>query len=235
MTIATRSIVKAFANVEQQLSEVLDVIPFVQPHFDVWSPVLVPCIFDACSQLDSLWKSVNLAAGRSTIKDHHHSHRDEVADRWLIIWSDTGHVVRPFSAWAMGASWIDGQSTPSWCNAYNKLKHIRWANVEEATVKNAVDAVAALFLALARLPMCYEAMVEAGWLHTCMATSYVLAHTDHKQEPTGAGMTWESSRFSYAAGSHHPEFPSHLAYYHGCSRRFGKWLEGHYSRQFYLE
>jgi hypothetical protein len=85
--------------------------------------------------------------------------------------------------------------------AYNSLKHNRWENVKQATLSNAVDAAAALFLAVALDTECQATLAERKWLHSQFATEYLLRKLS---EQTNRRVTIESQLFSYAIGSAHP-------------------------------
>src|SRR4051812_5066336 len=95
-----RSILAAFDQVESDLVDFMAGVPLVKEHFSVWSPSLVRCIFDACSQLDSLWKLRQGAASNITITDHFAAHGQKVADEWLVIWDGDGVEWQPFSHWS---------------------------------------------------------------------------------------------------------------------------------------
>lgn len=224
-----RVIVAAFERVESTLGAFLANVPLVQEHLSVWSPVLVGTIFESCSQVDSLWKLRAGSASNTTITDHFRNHASAVSDEWLVLWDGDGFELRPFSAWS-------GQTQHSplpWWQAYNSLKHNRWENVKDATVAHAVDAAAALFIAIATDPACHAVLAERNWMHSQYASDWTL---EKLASPAGIlGVTVESTLFSYAIGSSRPDFSKMLAYYHGCTRRFGKWLEAKYNRGFWLK
>src|SRR5947209_16780252 len=50
-----------------------------------------------------------------------------------------GHRIRPFSDWSV-------QDSPSWWQAFTDLKHDRMTNFKKASLKNAIDALAAVFI-----------------------------------------------------------------------------------------
>lgn len=112
------------------------------------------------------------------------------------------------------------------------MKHNRWENVKEATLANAVNAAAALFIAIATDSGCQAVLAERKWMHTGYASDYVLGKL---ALPEGIlEITFESSLFSYAVGSSLPDFDKYLAHYNQCSRRFGKWLGARYGRDFWI-
>jgi hypothetical protein len=198
----------------------------VPEHHAVWSPSLVRCVFDSCSQLDSLWKLRRGRPGKVTIADHFAAHATVVSREWVIVWDGEGVERQPFSAW-------QGTYAPlSWWQAYNNLKHNRWENVKEATVAHAVDAAAALFIAIANDPACHTALAERKWIYSYYASDYLLAKLSRPERILG--VTIESKLFSYAVCCSHNSFTDMLAHFRGSSRRFGKWLEAKYGREFWI-
>src|SRR4051812_41363721 len=117
-----RSIIAAFERAESGLEDFLSNVPLVTEHLPVWSPSLVAIIFDACSQIDSLWKLRAGSASNLNIKDHFRDHATTVANEWLVAWDGDGFELRPFSAWSGRTTY----AAPMWWTAYNALKHNRW-------------------------------------------------------------------------------------------------------------
>src|SRR4051812_35477841 len=126
-----RSILAAFDQVESDLADFIARVPLVTEHLPVWSPSLVRCIFDACSQLDSLWKLRGATGSNVNMADHFSVHGTKMADEWLVVWDGDGFECQPFSAWSQQTS---AMPLP-WWQAYNKLNHNRWENVKEATLE----------------------------------------------------------------------------------------------------
>jgi hypothetical protein len=83
------TVIASYQGLEAELSAVLDVIPYCQEHLAVWSPVLVPLLLDAGSQLDSLWKAQTrlstLTAKRPTIVEYFTYYSRTVAPRWVAF------------------------------------------------------------------------------------------------------------------------------------------------------
>src|SRR5688500_4347934 len=94
-----RSILAAFDQVEADLNDFMGRVPLANEHFAVWSPALVRCIVDACSQLDSLWKLRAGSASNVTITVHFAAYGTRVCNEWLVLWDGDGFELRPFSHW----------------------------------------------------------------------------------------------------------------------------------------
>ena len=132
------------------------------------------------------------------ITDYFEWFRHEVGSRWGVFWGGEPVRIQPFKPW-MGAM---AYCPLAWWQAYNALKHNRLANQEQATVANAVNAVAGLMLAALRSEECRYAVEAAGWLSASDSIShnpkawlgedspsvkdgYVLAETDLFSYPVG--------------------------------------------------
>lgn len=230
MPIPVNSILKGFLDIERSLKTFLDVVPLAPEHMNVWSPSLSTIILEACSQLDSLWKASGTNGSDAGIRQHFRQFGSTVAGRWLVVWGDEPTEVVPFR------EWMCNETTPNaeyraiaWWQAYNMLKHDRWQNIRSATVENAVNAAAALFLALVRCHDCADAIVSAGWFHSAFAREYSLDTYAIREDPN-VGITFESALFAYVVGALDPHFVRSLACYHGCTHRLGRWLEQRFDR-----
>jgi hypothetical protein len=231
MPIPAASIVTGFKELEARLKSFLEKVPFVPQHESVWSPYLATCLIDTCSQLDSLWKAIaGRGAGNLDIRDHFVSRSKSVVSRWVIIWGDEVRQLNPFVQWPyLENPTVNDYRPIPWWQAYNDLKHERWENIAQATLGNAANALAALFLAIIRCRECQDAIQAAGWIHTSFAIPYALLELD-RDSPT-TGVTVESELLSYAAGScNEPNFLLNLGAFHECTHRFGRWLENRYGR-----
>lgn len=247
MPIPVKSVLTAYTDVEKQLQAFFDRVPFVPEHDKVWSPALASCLLEACSQLDSFWKASAVQPQPKKIDigdqpqpkknkiymdDHFKNFSSSVAaGRWLVIWGDEGRELQPFALWNSAGTLTKADYKPTdWWQAYNDIKHDRWANIRQATLENAANAVAGLFLAIVRSTECFDALVEAGWFRSDCAASYVIDKLSQEPESPHWGMTMESSLFSYAASSCDAEFVGRLRNYHKCTHRFGRWLEEKFHR-----
>ena len=203
----------------------------------MWSPTLAACILEACSQLDSFWKaSANQSpANGPDIRDHFVRFGESVAGRWLVAWGDEGRELCPFASWNPACTRTKADYQPlGWWQAHNDIKHDRWANIRQATLENAVNAVAGLFLAIVRSAECVDALVEANWFRSSLATSYAVGQTSDGTESPEFGISIESAILSYASGSSHAGFERNLIRYRCCTHRFCRWLENKYGRSIML-
>jgi len=169
-----RTVIQTFIATEAILEEVLAVVPFCEEHGAVWSPRLTTVLLEAGSQIDSLWRfeaeeeriPKRVRNGREiewNIEDVFACFGSELAMKWIVFFGSQ-HPMRiaPFANWQSRTDYkpID------WWKAYTALKHDRLGNHSRATLAAAVDAMAGLFLAIARCGYCDEYMLEANWV-TC--------------------------------------------------------------------
>jgi hypothetical protein len=233
-SLPVRSVLAAFKTVESQLRSIIEIVPPVSNHDQVWSPAFAPCLMEACTQLDSLWKATaGSPSEHCTIKSHFTRFSPTVAGRWVVIWGHEGRDIQPFETWQCSNSPADTDYQPlPWWQSYNELKHSRWDNVRRGTLKSTIDAVAGLFLAIARTPECMDSICEEGWFRSSYGQTWAIRKLFTSGESPDLGITIESSLFSYASGSSDEAFSRSLAYYHNCSHRFGRWLENKYGKGF---
>jgi hypothetical protein len=240
-----RHILDGFLAIEASLNEVLRHVPYCPAHEHVWSPILADCIIDACHQLDSLWKvTVKMSApGRTdqnlNISDYFDMFgksgvEGSIFGRWVVFWGEQPLQVRPFELWESGKY----QKLP-WWSAYTDLKHDRWQNVEKATLKEAVHATAALFLAILRCVHSRNAVAEAGWLsgrQTWESMSPI--HSQNLQAWLGedsAGqktefIAAESTLFSYPVGWWNQKIRTIDQWLGMSSHRFREWFDAFESK-----
>jgi hypothetical protein len=232
MDVPHQSILAAYNRTERQLEDFLGAIPLETAHLSVWSPVLASIILEAASQLDSLWKLQLRALGKdpskANIKDHFANFGNSVAKRWLVVWSDGGHKFIPFEAWDAVTLFDKDQYPPvPWWQAYNDLKHDRWENKREATIRNAVFAVGGLFVAIVHSPLMGDGLRESGWLRTDWNPDIVVANLRGDPISHATQASFETSLMSYAVA--HGGNASVGCYYRSTPR-FYNWFTANYGK-----
>jgi len=160
--------VEGLSTAEAAFETATKFVPYCPDRLDVWSPQFAQIILDCASQIDSLWKAVEQTRNPSsstekrTIKDHWACYRTLVGPQKVIFFGGPNPaVVEPFSDWN-GSSF----RSPPWWQAYNKLKHDRFSNQEQATMSHAMHSVAGLMLAIVYSGMCDLALISAQMLDT---------------------------------------------------------------------
>ena len=222
MSIPHRSIVAAYSRLENGLSDFLRAIPLESAHLQVWSPILATTILEAGSQLDSLWKmqlrADETASDRADIAKYFKTFGKQVAGRWLVVWSDDGQKIVPFAEWHQATKY----TRLPWWQAYNELKHDRWMNKRNATIRNAILAVGGVFLAIIHCPMMGEALKESGWLHTNYNPDAVTEKINNDAEVAGMGAAFETPLLSYALA--YGSGRVSVSVYYRASHKLVNWL-----------
>ena len=171
------SAIEGLSTVEGMLQEALRYVPYCIEHHDVWSSHFTTIILEAASQADSIWKATakidtpDSASDKLTLKDHFDRYGHLVSKQHVVFFGGPQpRIISPFTAW-------DGPFiAPGWWDAYNSLKHDRYSNQKEATLRDAINAVAALLLTLIYSGKCDLALMSAGLLRESSHNPW--AHTE---------------------------------------------------------
>jgi hypothetical protein len=175
-----RNVINWFTDVEKNLYEFLEFVPYCDEHKNVWSPRLVTIFLDVCSQLDSLWSwemkenKIKPVKGKNPcIVDYFINFGPDIAVKWAVFWGESGEKVQPFSPWSSVTTSDFTKTTWDSCNeeldlewweVYQEVKHNRIKNQEEAKLKYVVEALCGLFLAIIRCEDCWDILWEKGWM-----------------------------------------------------------------------
>lgn len=132
---------------EQDLAKVSRFIEFSEANFDTYSIELAHLLLAASSEVDVVLKALcnlknpeidhkNINQYRSTVKEHL---PNMVAEKCFIY--RYGLELEPWSNWV-------GDENPMWWRSYNKVKHQRNDHFDKANLKNTLNALAALSVAV---------------------------------------------------------------------------------------
>ncbi len=158
------------------------------------------------------------------ITDYFANFGESLAKKSLVVWSDGGHKFIPFTPWNSVATFDRKHYVAlPWWRAYNQLKHNRWKNKREATIKNAIFAMGGLLLAIVHSPLMKDGLIESGWLHTDWNPEIVIENLSNDSTTDGTGATFETPLLSFAV--EHGPTPSSVGMYSGIATpRFYNWL-----------
>ena len=182
---------KTYQILEKKFMEVLSVFPLSKQNEDSWSPELVNLFLDISSMFDSI--SRNIVGGgkdpddsvsvkskkKHVVKKVKELNIDDfktnlfkaldLLNSRVVIYVYPPSVLAPFERF---------QSPNGWWRVYNFLKHNRVKNYNKANLKNALRALASLFLLLTRYkePEFTLAMFRFNWFDTNTVPEWV--HTD---------------------------------------------------------
>lgn len=199
------SIIRWFNSTESLLEDVLETIPYVPEHRDVWSPKLVTIILETCSQLDSLLKfrasqSAYVTQDRLDIGNYYEYFGESVAPKWVVF---NDEKLFPFAVWGKSPSPFKRCDYPKhqlhWWDAYNKLKHNRIENQEEAKLIAAIEAMGGLFLAILDTEECRSIVATSGWLKSD-SRNPACDLDDYLNQPPCEFTVAETLLFAYPAG-----------------------------------
>lgn len=156
--------IEGLLTAENMLYEALRYVPYCNDHLAVWSSHFTQIILDAASQVDSVWKATakivapSTATEKSSLNKHYKRFGSLVAKQLVVFFGgESPCTIHPFQQWQ-----IPPFSSPPWWDAYNKLKHDRFSNQREATLEHAINAVAALFLAIVYSGTCDLALISGN-------------------------------------------------------------------------
>lgn len=220
-----KSVLNSYIAIESMLAEILRTVPYCIEHENIWSPVLVTVLLEACSQLDSVWEfqarqSRYVVKKRLSMRDYHEHFREQIAFKWVVFWGEKPEQIYPYDSWNNSSDY----SKLDWWDAYNKVKHNRLLNRTQATFRHAVWALSGLFLAILGCEFCREAISEANWLsgkgHNLKAHLSEGSPSD-KQFWVAA----ESQLFSYPVGWAKETIPLDCYWQGSASHRFRNWFD----------
>jgi len=168
----TGKVMEFYETLENQLLEVLRIIPFEKQNFDVWSPKLISIFLDSCSIIDSIFKTTSRSKEkiygriikRTDLNMNHFRHlyrnKFSLGDLNSLMYVSPPVVLAPFKEW-MGKG--SGQN-PNWWQDHQRVKHDRLNNMNLATIKNTVNAVCGLFQVISQHPKMVIAIIRYRWL-----------------------------------------------------------------------
>jgi len=152
-------VVSNFVQVEEQLINCLNYIPFIEENKAVISPKFIPIIMESCGLIDSVFKELsNSNNDRLTFKKYYelHNERLDLENNKSLFLISPLKVLNPFQDW--------GNIQPVWWQAYNNLKHNRLDNYHFANYTNAILSLCGLHQLIARCKMFLGSIIRYGWI-----------------------------------------------------------------------
>ncbi|MEQ1852522.1 MAG: hypothetical protein ABMA01_13140 [Chthoniobacteraceae bacterium] len=132
-----------FLALERDLESVSRYIEFTEPNFGVYSIELAHLLFAAASEVDVIAKLLCrtlMPSKRCRNIGHYHSILMESLqdlNNMQVFVPRYGLTLTPWYNWK-------GKTNPAWWTSYNHVKHQRDTHFKEATLHNALNALAAL-------------------------------------------------------------------------------------------
>lgn len=136
-----------FLALEEDITRISRYIEIAEKNFDTHSVELLRILMAAASEIDVVSKCLCLKLSAESKADNINKYCDEIIAGFPEVVSSVVEVPRFGVTLTPWAGWHSTQS-PTWWRAYNNVKHRRHIHYSEATLKNALNAVAGLFLFL---------------------------------------------------------------------------------------
>ena len=146
-TVATNPHWNYFIALEHDLETLSRYVEFNEQNFQTYSIELAHLLLTAASEVDVLAKRVcsfftrkprsNIYQFQETITDEHNL--PGISTMQVFV-PRCGLILIPWSNWAKA------KNPPDWWHSYNNVKHKRNQHFDEATLKNALNAMGALLI-----------------------------------------------------------------------------------------
>lgn len=147
--------------IERDLDELSRYVEFDEKNFNCFSIEIARVLLASGAEVDVVCKQLCRAINPQSAADSINEYRDEIkcaypgVAQFEVLLPRFGLVLHPWDEWNKA----DG--VPLWWTAYNKIKHHRDSEYDQANVKNALNAVAGLFVTVLYL---YKDRATAGEL-----------------------------------------------------------------------
>ncbi|PKM75828.1 MAG: hypothetical protein CVU90_15635 [Firmicutes bacterium HGW-Firmicutes-15] len=176
-----------YQNLENQLLDFLNYVPYHQQNINVFSPKLATIITESCGLMDSILKyktpnPINMSDRKNIKKrnlniDHYAElYGEKLANYKAILLLSPVQYIQPYSNWLISGITYSNPSPPSltWWKAHTDIKHDRIDNLELANLNNALYSLCGLFIVIVDNPHLFiKAIHRAGWLHFHYTVEYV--------------------------------------------------------------
>jgi hypothetical protein len=132
---------------EHDLETVSRYVEFAKPNYDVYSIELAHLLFAAASEVDVIAKLLCEILDPSAPRENITHYRNVLVAALPDLTTDKIFVPRYGLTLVPWDNWTNANNAnPLWWRSYNRVKHERDTHFAEATLKNALNAMAALLL-----------------------------------------------------------------------------------------
>ena len=138
-----------FLALEQDVIKLSRFIEFTKSNYDTYSIELARLLMAASAEVDVIAKLLCKKINSQSVARNVHEYQNEIMAEFPWI-AETkirapryGLTFTPWENWGIGEN-----MPPAWWTSHNKVKHQRDTNFHEATLQNALNSIAALFLLL---------------------------------------------------------------------------------------
>lgn len=136
-----------FLALEDDVVRLSRYIEFTTDNFDAYSLELARILSSAAAEVDVVAKQLCAKLDETAKADNISKYREIIQPAYpalvdaLVLIPRFGLTLHPWEQWANG-------SKPFWWGAYNNVKHHRHTKFSDASLKNALNSVAGLFVLL---------------------------------------------------------------------------------------
>lgn len=135
-----------FLAIERDLEVLSRYMEFDKRNFKCFSIEIARIILAACAEVDVVCKQMCRANNSNSTAENINAYRTEIKSivhgipDFQVLMPRFGLTLRPWDEWRSRTG------VPIWWTAYNKIKHHRDSQYHQASLKNALNAVAGLFV-----------------------------------------------------------------------------------------
>jgi len=151
-----------FLAIERDVEVLSRYVEFDKRNFDCFSIEIARIVLSVGSEIDVICKQICRTINSSSKADDINDYRNEITSafphfpNFEVLVPRFGLSLHPWDEWQDTAAGV-----PLWWTAYNKVKHHRDSHYEYANLKNALNAIAGLFVVVLYL---YKNDAESGGL-----------------------------------------------------------------------
>jgi hypothetical protein len=137
--------------IEHELNEVSRFVEFDERNFDCFSIEIARLLLTSAAEVDVVCKRLCKIINQESKANSIHQYETEIVaafpsiPQFQVLLPRFGLTLTPWNEWSRPGS------VPFWWTAYNKIKHHRDSEYHRASLKNALNAVAGLFVVVLHL------------------------------------------------------------------------------------
>jgi hypothetical protein len=149
-----------FLAIERDLDDLSRYVEFNEKNFNCFSVEIARILLASSAEVDVVCKQICRVINAQSTADNIEKYRGEIKEaypslpRLGVVLPRFGLRLVPWDEW-------NADGVPFWWTAYNKIKHHRDSEYERANLKNALNAVAGLFVMVLYL---YKKKAQSGEL-----------------------------------------------------------------------
>lgn len=161
-------IVTWYIELENRLNEILKTILYGKETKDIFLPPLANILLESCSLIDAIFREEydedNKGRENLTMRDYslHFEHKYLLSRKKSILYQYPVRYIEPFKNWS-AENTLQHQPTP-WWTAYNKIKHDRIREYQNATLENTIFSICALHQIISQMSTFFKALLRHDFI-----------------------------------------------------------------------